>query len=451
MKGFVPTPPKVVDLMVDRLFKGRPPTRQSNLLDPGCGHGAFIQGVLRWCLRNNAPCPKIVGIELDPDKLAQARIELKGQRNVTLRRADFLAMNLPRFNYIIGNPPYVPIEHITAEERALYRSSFETARGRLDLYLLFWERALRLLDESGKLVFITPEKFTYVETARPLRKLLARAGIEQLQFAREDTFEGLTTYPTITTICGNSSRTLVQFRDGTHRRVRLPPDGNSWQSVINKSPRISGSRTLADLALRVSCGIATGADKMFLFNAESLPANLARFSRPALAGRELQIGQPLPKSRRVLVMPYSRHGELLPLHSLGALSDYLHQHRVRERLMERTCVKRKPWYSFHETPPLDMLLRPKLLCKDISSVPYFWIEPRGNVVPLHSTYYIVPRSEALLVPLAEFLNSREAVEWLHANCQRAANGYLRLQSSILKRLPIPDWVIDAVPPAAIAA
>lgn len=63
MKGFVPTPDRVVDLMVDKLFVGRPPTVSSRLLDPGCGRGAFIAGVLRWCAENNRPVPEIVGIE----------------------------------------------------------------------------------------------------------------------------------------------------------------------------------------------------------------------------------------------------------------------------------------------------------------------------------------------------------------------------------------------------
>jgi len=62
MKGFVPTPTATVDLMVERLFKGRPPHKESRVLDPGCGHGVFIEGVLRWCGRQNVPRPFIVGI-----------------------------------------------------------------------------------------------------------------------------------------------------------------------------------------------------------------------------------------------------------------------------------------------------------------------------------------------------------------------------------------------------
>jgi adenine-specific DNA-methyltransferase len=58
-------------------------------------------------------------------------------------------------------------------------------------------------------------------------------------------------------------------------------------------------------------------------------------------------------------------------------------------------------------------------------------------VPRHSVYYIVPRRPDDLEALMEYLNSVIAREWLEAHCQRAANGFLRLQSHVLKRLPIP--------------
>lgn len=52
MKGFVPTPAALVDLMVDRLFEGRLPAPEHTLLDPGCGDGAFLNGVIRTAHRN---------------------------------------------------------------------------------------------------------------------------------------------------------------------------------------------------------------------------------------------------------------------------------------------------------------------------------------------------------------------------------------------------------------
>jgi len=42
--------------------------------------------------------------------------------------------------------------------------------------------------------------------------------------------------------------------------------------------------------------------------------------------------------------------------------------------------------------------------------------------------------------IVEYLNSPEARMWLEAHCQKAANGYYRLQSRVLKDLPVPkEW------------
>ena len=58
MKGFVPTPCETVDAMVERLFQGRPPRPDDAVLDPGCGTGEFIDGVIRWCKRQGLTLPR---------------------------------------------------------------------------------------------------------------------------------------------------------------------------------------------------------------------------------------------------------------------------------------------------------------------------------------------------------------------------------------------------------
>ena len=66
MKGFVPTPRQTVDTMVELLFRGRSPREDSAVLDPGCGTGEFIDGVIRWCQQRRLVLPRITGVESDP-------------------------------------------------------------------------------------------------------------------------------------------------------------------------------------------------------------------------------------------------------------------------------------------------------------------------------------------------------------------------------------------------
>jgi hypothetical protein len=427
--------------MVAKLFRSRPPRADETLLDPGCGTGAFILGVIRWCAQRKCPTPRIVGIESDHRLLEQATSNLGQSHLVCLVHEDFLTPRSERYDYIIGNPPYVPITGLTVEERVMYRQRYQTARGRFDLYLLFFEQSLRVLGPKGRLVFITPEKFLYVQAAGSLRRKLAQVGVEEIELIEESAFGDLVTYPTITTVASSpSSQTRIKLREGTWRTIRLSSAGSSWLPLINGTDKHSSGPVLADAFVRISCGVATGADSVYVMSDSVLPATLRPFALPTLSGRRITPGGAIRTTQSMLV-PYSQNGALLSEAELGPLGEYLRDPRRHARLMQRTCVARKPWYAFHENPPLEDILRPKILCKDIGSRPWFVVDESGDIVPRHSVYYLVPKDPSNIHDLCEYLNSHAASAWLMAHCQRAANGFVRLQSHVLKRMPLPNHLL----------
>ncbi len=447
MKGFVPTPEHVVDSMVAKLFAGRSPDSSSVVLDPGCGTGAFVEGIVRWCDQHGCVLPRVLGIDSNPRLLLEAQRSVGHLDSVTLSNEDFLENRRDLFDYIVGNPPYVPITGLSETERSTYRARYSTATGRFDLYLLFFEQALRLLRPGGRLVFITPEKFLYVRTAQPLRKTLARLRVEELHLLDEATFGELTTYPTVTTVVNTpaSGETSVILRDGVNRHVRLPTDGSSWLAGINGAAVQGAEYTLSDTCVRISCGVATGADAVYIAKTAQLPASLKSFAFPTVSGREMSIDKGFTSSHSMLV-PYAKNGDLLREEQLGELGLYLSEPERRRKLLARTCVLRKRWYAFHENPPLADILRPKILCKDITSRPFFLVDETGEIVPRHSVYYLVPKDPSIIQPLCDYLNSAAAQAWLTAHCQHAANGFLRLQSHVLRALPVPS---DLVPTAQL--
>lgn len=446
MRGFVPTPEALVDRMVERLFVSRSIDGGVSVLDPGCGEGLFIDGILRWCRRHKRPIPEITGIELHPERCAAAKRKFHKFSSIEIREADFLVDNKERFDFIVGNPPYVSIGHLSSKEKKDYRNRYTTASGRFDLYMLFFEQALRQLSDGGRLAFVTPEKYLYVDTAKPLRKLLASRRIKELSFVREDMFEGFVTYPLITVVdnMAPTQNTKVRLRDGSTRDTQMRSEQASWLSNLSGRKQVSSEHTLADICVRVSCGIATGADAVYVREAAAIAPELARFAYPTIAGRQLNPDNTL-HTRDVMLVPYDRAGALLDEGSLGILYDYFREPETYKQLLARTCTEKKAWYSFHDNAPLSEILRPKLLCKDIASRPYFWIDREGSILPRHSVYYVVPKQPEILDELAEYLNSPEASSWLIQECQRAANGFIRLQSNVLKRLPVPSRLASRVP------
>lgn len=445
MKGFVPTPQAVVDRMVAQLFRDGPPTADDVVLDPGCGHGEFIAGVLRWCETEEAPCPTLVGVENDPRHWAPAHSRFLGDRRVKIRRRDFLNPDPTKYDYIVGNPPYVPITGLTPEERERYRrAGYATATGRMDLYMLFFEAAVKRLAKGGRLVLITPEKYLYVASAAPLRALLATMFVEEVDLLPEDTFPGLTTYPAITTIVNHRRADSTRFagRDGSIVIGTVPVDGSSWLPAARGAAEANPGPTLEDVSIRISPGIATGADRVFVLSEDDVAPGLRPYALPTVAGRELRPGRGLPEPTDRMLVPYSDDGRLRAPEDMDELLRYLGDPARRTRLERRSCASRKPWYAFHDSAPIDQIRRPKLLWKDICERPEFWVDRSGEIVPRHSVYYLVPRNPTRLDAIAEYLRSERADKWLRAHCQRAANGYVRLQSEVLKRLPVPSSLVD---------
>jgi len=395
----------------------------------------------------------VLGVESDGQHLPAARRVASGRPTVEFECRDFLVDDARRFDFVVGNPPYVSITRMSEEEKTEYRRRYDTAVGRFDLYILFFEQALRQLSPGGRLVLITPEKFLYVRTAGPLRRLLSTMSVEEIELVDEEAFPGLVTYPTITTVVNGQGGqpTRVVLRDGTVRTVLLPLDGTSWlPPILDEHLASAGDAiTLGDVCLRVSCGVATGADEVFVVPEAAVAEELKPFAHPTVAGRELSgCADPIAR-RNLMLIPYDRQGRLLPFERLGTLGRFLARPVARARLERRTCVRHKPWYAFHENPPLPDILRPKILCKDIGRAARFWVDERGDIVPRHSVYYIVPRDPAQIGPLAEYLNSAAAQVWLAGHCQRAASGFLRLQSSILRQLPLPPGLLHEERPRRV--
>ncbi|KPN30790.1 hypothetical protein SY89_01530 [Halolamina pelagica] len=176
---------------------------------------------------------------------------------------------------------------------------------------------------------------------------------------------------------------------------------------------------------------------MFVVDEDEVAPQLEDWTYPTTSGKQLRINDG-PDSGQVFISAYNEDGNLPPEDELGAFGDWAELNR--DRLEDRSCVKKhgKRWYAWHENPPMEDILQPKLVCKDITESPHFWRDDTGEVVPRHSVYYLIPEESVEMKELQEYLNGPDATAWLEANCQRAANGFLRMQSTVLKQLPVPQ-------------
>src|SRR4029079_2867444 len=77
----------------------------------------------------------------------------------------------PRYDVVVGNPPYIRQEHMTGAKSAL--RGFASYDGVADLYVYFIELAHRI---GRRYCLITPNKWLTAAYGRPLRAWLAEQG-----------------------------------------------------------------------------------------------------------------------------------------------------------------------------------------------------------------------------------------------------------------------------------
>ena len=103
------------------------------------------------------------------------------------------------YDAIIGGPPFVRLEQLHNTQRyelPLYRRRYLSARqGQYDLYMLFIEQALDLLNEGGRIAFSLSNSFLRTDSGRFVRGYIAaNACVEEIvEFEDPKTYDDAAT------------------------------------------------------------------------------------------------------------------------------------------------------------------------------------------------------------------------------------------------------------------
>lgn len=74
------------------------------------------------------------------------------------------------FDIVIGNPPYINFQNMDKNEREAYKGlEYKTYAARGDIYALFYEHGMNLLNSGGILTYITSNKWIRAGYGQKLR------------------------------------------------------------------------------------------------------------------------------------------------------------------------------------------------------------------------------------------------------------------------------------------
>lgn len=486
--GVVLTKPHIVDLILD--LAGYTQDRDlvsTTLLEPSCGHGAFLVSAVTRLLaafaRSGRPAAAlesaVLAFDIDRDHVERTRdalLPLLRQHGITkpvarrlvetwVREGDFLLAAIDRkFDFVIGNPPYVRIEQLSPALQAEYRGLYHSLYDRADLYVAFIERGLSLLSQAGWLSFICADRWVSNKYGTPLRELIAtRYRLRcYVDLHKASPFESdVIAYPSIFVIGqGKTERVSVASLEtasaaecaglaaavGGHETV---PQGVSiatyetWFEgdepwVLSSPAHLQALRALEarfspiEATARVGIGVATGNDKVYIVS-EDVDIERDRLV-PLVMRDDVERGR-IKNAGRFVINAFREDGRVVDLHDYPRLRAYFDKHMAA--VNKRHVAQKNPssWFRTIDRVYPQLVRVPKLLIPDIAGSNEVVLE-EGHYHPHHNLYFVTSERWDMQV-LGGLLSSRVALFFVWSYAVKMRGGYLRFQAQYLRRIRVP--------------
>jgi hypothetical protein len=393
------------------------------------------------------------------------------------------------FDAVIGNPPYIRIQAMkewAPSEVELYKQRYVAAsKGNYDIYVVFVEKGLSLLNENGRLGFILPHKFFNAQYGEPLRGLIAQGKhlSHVVHFGDEQVFAGATTYTCLLFLDKEPIKegkvhkvtSLADWRqEGAYQVAAINLNSSGWIVTVGGERLLfdrldSMPHRLRDVADRIFQGIIPGADEVYTVEVVGGSESEARcysralkeyvtietaLLRPIISGADVQRFVFTQTSNHV-IYPYTEaegQARLIPPEVLRQDYPHAYQYLVASRSFldkrDRGSAKGEAWYKYIRTQniglqPYRKLAVPRLVSRLRASY------DKDGVVCLDNVdvggVILADTSDAAYLYVLGLLNSRLLDFFFVKNTVPFRGGFYSANRQFIENLPVRT--IDSNNPA----
>ncbi len=475
--GQVYTPDHIVSKILNDVGFLSPNSIRKTILDPACGDGRFLIKIVQHIITHSEfselekNLQYVFGWDIDKNAIKLCRknlnqliepLGIKIKWNLKVVDALTQLRSRRKFDFIVGNPPYIRIQHLDVKQRKVVQTQFKFCNsGATDIFIAFIELSLKLIADEGICGFITPNSYFSTETAKTLRNFfITNRNLVQLTNYRSVSVFGKTgTYPAIT-IFSNKRQTDIKFEvcnqdfEYTFRVIDFNElEMNSpWQLTVQKNDLIEGV-PLGDLC-QISVGLTTLADQLFIFklkNNDSIATLTNRkgenifiewnILKPVVKGSKLKSSN--DPVTEYIIFPYvkdnNKKNKIIPelvLKTEFPLA-YAYLNSIRPQLDQRDNGKpnKTAWYAFGRAQALDSSFGPKIVFSPINKAPNF-IYLSDHESTLYSGYFI--KCKRNISKLLDQLNSERMRDYIESCGRDFQGGYKGYNKKILEKFMITD-------------
>ncbi|MBD3389622.1 N-6 DNA methylase [Candidatus Micrarchaeota archaeon] len=436
------------DWYASYLVKSKKSHEQTKLdLDSEKSYSSFMDDVLRKC---------IYGVDLDPQAMEITQLNLLLKAAETRHKLPTLKNNIKcgnslisdpevagdkafdwsvefkdvmesgGFDVVIGNPPYINAielkKTVGSKVKDYWKERYLFARGAYDIYILFFEQALKVSKASGLVSFITPNKYLSSPYGVAMREKVCQEStlVKVLDLSKVKVFQDPSVYPLITVIRNrrpSKEYNLVTERifsenledkqeyDVSSKNLSVLPE-NLWGMILSENVRLiekifKNSKPLEEVAHVQATSTAKEADE---------------YSREIKEG-----GSGLPLVHTGTIDRYSTTYGYQPIKVKG------------EKLLHPVLDPSKISKMRRE-----LYQNPKIIIAKLALRPEGFLDGKGGFSSINTNCIHSPKPDYPLRYLAAVLNSK-LIAFVYSELfagLKMGGGYFQFQAPQLRILPI---------------
>jgi hypothetical protein len=369
----------------------------------------------------------IFGIELDRDLYSQCKARLDKivddfgipKVNWSLYNDNALTWQTNyRFDYIIGNPPYINYKDIDEDSKQFIRETFSScSNGKFDYCYAFIERSISLLTPTGKLVQLVPANIYKNVFGEKLRNLL-RPNIRVInEYPEQKLFDSTLTSSTIFLFDFSYTSPEVEYNNLTDgRSVKVPRTSLRGKWVFQSSSSGSGELIRFGDCFHASIVVATLLNKAFILSKEQRYAGSFEDTviRKAAAPKVLR-----RKNEEFIIFPYYYSEKGLQRFSQEEFEQhfpntakYLKGYLIE--LNERDKDTTAQWFEYGRSQALAHLNQPKLLLSTVITNTAEVYHLDSDTIPYSGIFITVKDSKYTLDDAKKILQSQHFLSYVNS-------------------------------------
>lgn len=367
------------------------------ILENSCGDGniltVIVQRYINDCLAKgfsrtkikNGLSKDIYGVEIDSaqyQKCIQKLNDVLQKNNINgvewkIYNTDYLRWDETiRFQFIVGNPPYITYSELKKNEQKYVKERFETCvKGKFDYCYAFIEKSIKSLTRDGKMAYLIPSSIFKTVFGLNLRNYMKPYITVIKDYTQEKVFDNALVKSSIMVLEKQRQQDTLYYRDMTLQvEINIPLNQLTDKWFFTENPAC-GLHRFGDY-FRVSHVVATLLNEAYVIKEENyVETEQGFFCNGHNIERAMVRDTASPRSLRYeknekIIFPYLYdNGHIVRFEEGEFEANYpeaaAYLNDFRQSLNERQSDSNAKWFEYGRSQALSSLNNDKLLISTV--------------------------------------------------------------------------------------